>query len=158
MNNNKKPTESELEILQLYLDLEKLRFGDQFEMNFSCTVPNEEQNHILLPAMFIQPYIENAIKHGLFHKKGLKKLLVEFKISDDFLTCIIEDNGIGQEKANEMKIKTLHLHTGFSTEAIQHRVKYLNQSLNKNIIIQTEDLMDGQEALGTRVILQFPLA
>lgn len=148
----------ELEILQLYLDLEKLRFGDQFEMNFSCTVPNDKQNDILLPAMFIQPYIENAIKHGLFHKKGLKKLLVEFKISDDFLTCIIEDNGIGQEKANEMKIKTLHLHTGFSTEAIQHRVKYLNQSLNKNIIIQTEDLMDGQEALGTRVILQFPLA
>lgn len=149
--------DEEVEILQLYLDLEKLRFGNQLKITFSCNVPEEKQSAILLPAMFIQPYIENAIKHGLFHKEGSKKLLVDFTISDDFLTCIIEDNGIGQKKSNEMKIKTLHLHTGFSTEAIEHRVKYLNQSLDKNIIIQTEDLMEGQEAAGTRVILRFPL-
>jgi pentatricopeptide repeat protein len=147
--------EKEIEILQLYLDLEKLRFGDQFEMKFNCTVPSEQQSAILLPAMFIQPYIENAIKHGLFHKKGLKKLLVEFTLSNNLLTCIIEDNGIGQEKANEMKIKTLHLHTGFSTEAIQDRVKFLNQTLNKKILIETIDLLEGNEPKGTRVTLQF---
>lgn len=150
--------DEEVEILQLYLDLEKLRFGDQLKITFSCNVPKEKQSAIELPAMFIQPYIENAIKHGLFHKEGLKKLLVDFSISNDFLTCIIEDNGIGQEKANEMKIKTLHLHTGFSTEAIEHRVKYLNQSLDKNIIIQTEDLMEGKLPTGTRVSLRFPIS
>lgn len=57
-----------------------------------------------------------------------------------------------------MKTKTLHLHTGFSTEAIQHRVKYLNQSLNKKILIKTEDLVTNQQPTGTRVRLQFPLA
>lgn len=150
--------DQELEILRLYLDLEKLRFGNQFEIKFNCDIPNENQSDILLPAMFIQPYIENAIKHGLFHKEGLKKLLVDFKLSDNFLTCIIEDNGIGQEKANNIKVKTLHLHTGFSTEAIQDRVKYLNQSLNKKIIIKTEDLMEHKFPIGTRVTLRFPLA
>jgi hypothetical protein len=150
--------DQELEILRLYLDLEKLRFGDQLEIKFNADIPSEKQSDILLPAMFIQPYIENAIKHGLFHKEGLKKLLVDFKLSDNFLTCIIEDNGIGQEKANEMKIKTLHLHTGFSTEAIHDRVKYLNQSLNKKIIIKTEDLMEQKAPTGTRVTLRFPLS
>jgi tetratricopeptide (TPR) repeat protein len=149
--------DQEVEILQLYLDLEKLRFGDQLEIEFNCDILIEKQNHILLPAMFIQPYIENAIKHGLFHKKGLKKLLVDFSISNNLLTCVIEDNGIGQEKANEMKIKTLHLHTGFSTEAIQHRIKFLNQTLNKKIIIETKDLMENQQPQGTRVTLQFSL-
>jgi tetratricopeptide (TPR) repeat protein/anti-sigma regulatory factor (Ser/Thr protein kinase) len=147
--------DQEIEMLQLYLDLEKLRFGNQFEIKFNCDISSEEQLHILLPAMFIQPYVENAIKHGLFHKKGLKKLLVEFTLSNNFLTCIIEDNGIGQKKANEMKIKTLHLHTGFSTEAIQNRVKFLNQTLNKKILIETIDLLEGNEPKGTRVTLQF---
>lgn len=149
--------DQELEILQLYLDLEKLRFGNEFEIEFNCTIPSEKQSDILLPAMFIQPYIENAIKHGLFHKKGLKKLFIEFRVIPNFLVCIIEDNGIGQKRANEMKTKTLHLHTGFSTEAIQHRVQFLNQTLNKKISVQTEDLMNEQEAIGTRVTLLFSI-
>lgn len=149
--------DQELEILRLYLDLEKLRFGEQLEVAFNCNILPEEQVNIQLPAMFIQPYIENAIKHGLFHKKGLKKLLIEFKQSDRLLTCIIEDNGIGQEEANKMKEKTLHLHTGFSTEAIQYRIQFLNQTLDKKISVQTEDLTEGQQALGTRVTLKFAI-
>lgn len=147
--------DQEIEILQLYLALEKLRFGEQFEIDFNCTIPDDKQASTFLPAMFIQPYIENAIKHGLFHKKGLKKLLVEFRLSNHFLTCVIEDNGIGQEKANEMKIKTAHLHTGFSTEAIQHRIEFLNQTLKKKISIKTEDLLEGNVSKGTRVTLRF---
>lgn len=149
--------DQELDILKLYLDLEKLRFGNQLEITFNSNVLAEDQNKIQLPAMFIQPYIENAIKHGLFHKKGLKKLLVEFNQSKDSLTCIIEDNGIGQVEANKMKEKTLHLHTGFSTEAIKYRIQFLNQTLNKKISVETEDLMDGQNAVGTRVTLLFAI-
>lgn len=147
---------NELEILSLYLDLEKLRFGEQLNVTFNCLVSLEQQTEIQIPAMFIQPYIENAIKHGLFHKKGLKKLLVEFRIEGDFLVCVIEDNGIGQEKANEMKEKTLHLHTGFSTEAIQHRIQFLNQTMQKEIRIQTDDL-GPEPSTGTRITLYFSI-
>lgn len=152
------PLDKELEILKLYLDLEKLRFGDQLTITFDCQISAEQQPNIYLPAMFIQPYIENAIKHGLFHKVGTKKLLVEFSIRKHFLVCIIEDNGIGQAKANEIKEKMAHLHTGFSTEAIQHRVQFLNQTLNKDIQIQTQDLIEQELPIGTRVILHFPIS
>lgn len=150
--------DKEIETLQLYLDLEKLRFGKDLITVFNCPIPPDQQTDIHLPAMFIQPYIENAIKHGLFHKRGSKKLLVEFKIVDNFLVCLIEDNGIGQEKAKEIKEKRQHLHTGFATGAIQDRIQFLNQTMKKEIRVETEDLIEGGQALGTRVTLYFSLA
>lgn len=149
--------EEEVEMLTLYLDLEKLRFGEEFEVDILCNVSEQKQDEIELPAMFIQPYIENAIKHGLFHKQGLKKLKVHFNLKENYLECIVEDNGIGQKKAEEFKIKRLHLHTGFSTEAINERIRLLNETLDKKIALQIEDLFDGENAIGTKITLLFPI-
>lgn len=149
--------EEEIEILGLYLDLEKLRFGDDFIIDFKTEVADADLTAIELPAMFIQPYIENAIKHGLFHKEGKKELKVHFKKQTNYLTCIVEDNGVGQEKSKIYKEKNLHLHTGFSTEAINDRIRLLNETLNKKILLETVDLMENGVAQGTRVTLQFPI-
>lgn len=151
------PLDEEIEILELYLDLEKLRFGDEFKIDFECSLSENEQTEIDIPAMFIQPYIENAIKHGLFHKKGEKQLKVHFFKNNDYLRCEIEDNGVGQEKANQLKQSRLHLHTGFSTEAIENRIRLLNQTLDQKIKVEIIDLLDeNKQAIGTKVLLDFP--
>ena len=150
--------EEELEILDLYLDLEKLRFGEEFHVDLSCDISEEEQETIQLPAMFIQPYVENAIKHGLFNKKGDKRLKVAFSlIKNKTLECVIEDNGIGQKQAAILKKERLHLHTGFSTEAINERIRLLNQTQNKKIELQQIDLAENGQVLGTKIILHFPI-
>lgn len=149
--------EEEIEILKLYLDLEKLRFGEEFNIEFLTEVSDRDLTEIELPAMFIQPYIENSIKHGLFHKEGEKKLKVHFFKEKNYLNCVVEDNGVGQEQAQHYKEKNLHLHTGFSTEAIFNRIRLLNETLNKKIECETIDLLDNNSPLGTKVILRFPL-
>lgn len=148
--------DEEVEILNLYLDLEKLRFGDEFKIDFSCNIPEEEQERIRLPAMFVQPYIENAIKHGLFNKKGEKRLFVSFQmLNEQTLECIVQDNGIGQKQAAALKKDRLH--TGFSKEAINERIQLFNQALDKKIKLQILDLEKDGLALGTKVILYFPV-
>jgi hypothetical protein len=149
--------EEEVKILELYLDLEKLRFGDDFNIDFKVDLTEEDLSSIELPAMFIQPYIENAIKHGLFHKAGPKELKLQFTKNKSYLICVVEDNGVGQEKSKEYKEKNLHLHTGFSTEAINDRIRLLNETLKKKIILETIDLIENNEALGTKIILKFPV-
>lgn len=149
--------EEEIEMLTLYLDLEKLRFGENFKINFKIELAEKDIQSIKLPAMFIQPYIENAIKHGLFHKEGEKQLAVQFFKKNNFLNCIVQDNGVGQKKSNELKKKNRHLHTGFSTEAINDRISLLNKTLQNKILIETIDLIENGEAKGTRVHLQFPI-
>lgn len=151
------PLAEEIEILSLYLDLEKLRFGDDFIINFKAEITESDMANIQLPAMFIQPYIENSIKHGLFHKEGEKKLRVHFYKENNYLNCIVEDNGVGQEKSKQFKEKNLHLHTGFSTEAINDRIRLLNETLDQKIGLETIDLVENGVATGTRVHLQFPI-
>jgi tetratricopeptide (TPR) repeat protein len=149
--------EEEIEILSLYLDLEKLRFGDDFQINFKTELSENDLHSIELPAMFIQPYIENAIKHGLFHKVGQKQLTVHFYKEGKYLNCVVEDNGVGQIKSKEYKEKNLHLHTGFSTEAINDRIRLLNETIDKKILLETIDLVENGEPTGTKVHLQFPV-
>ncbi len=152
------PLDEELEMLQLYLDLEQLRFGEEFHQEITCSISDTEQQQIQLPAMFIQPYVENAIKHGLFHKEGDKRLCVAFTKEQGFLRCEVEDNGVGQVRAAELKVKNLHLHTGFSTEAINERIRLLNETLEHKIELEVIDLTDTQgNASGTRIVLRFPV-
>lgn len=147
--------DEEIEMLQLYLDLERLRFGNRCKLIFQCDIPLYEQQYIKLPSMFIQPYVENAIKHGLLHKKGEKILTIIFSRENDYLKCIVEDNGIGVDEAK--KIRRKRSHTGFSTGAINDRIKLINQASKNDIILKTESLYKDNHAAGTRVTLLFPV-
>src|SRR6218665_489060 len=96
--------DKEIEMLQLYLQFEQLRFDESFK--YSIELDNvADSSEIKIPPMLLQPFVENAIWHGLMPKPGNKKLLIQFKIEDneDVLQCIIEDNGIGMEASARLK-------------------------------------------------------
>lgn len=147
----------EIKTLALYLDIEKARFED--DLTYTITVDSSINTDLTkIPSMLIQPYVENAIKHGLLHKKEEKILTIEFlKIENNFIIKI-DDNGIGRVKSNALnKIKNKN-HQSFATDALQNRISLLNQYTNKNISIETIDKYTiTEQASGTTVIIKLPL-
>lgn len=147
----------EIITLKLYAELEQLRFGEQLQISFKNDVPEEISEDFLLPVMFIQPYIENALKHGLLHKEGEKKLTVHFYVEKTAVVCSIDDNGVGREKSHHLKIKGSNKNLGFSTQANQERIDLLNAGRTKEIKIQIVDKEIDALSSGTTVLLYFPI-
>ncbi|MGB1242209.1 MAG: sensor histidine kinase [Chitinophagales bacterium] len=147
----------ELDALDLYLDLEKLRFEDSLHYKISIA-PNIIAEDILIPSMLIQPYVENAIKHGLFHKKTNRQLSIEFVLnSSNALVCIIQDNGIGRRQSMLINKLRKNKPSSFATSAIQNRLSLLNQSRSLKIEVITRDLAnDAFENCGTEVTIIIP--
>lgn len=148
----------ELEIIELFIQLIRLRFLNDFqsEIKFDGIVP---QSDIVLPPMIIQPFIENAVFHGLKLKEGDKKLLICFsKINDRQMMVTIEDNGIGREKSQELKKINGQTHRSVGTYNIFDRIKLINQLQEEKIKCEIIDLHDenGQPA-GTKVELILPI-
>ncbi len=132
------PLSEELYIIQLYLDLENLRFSESIQIDFKVEIPTEEHDDIYLPAMLIQPYIENVFKHGLLHKKGSKHLEIVFAKENSKLLCTIKDNGVGRKRSAEINKKKKR-HTSFSTRANEKRIQILNEMFNNEIGLEVTD-------------------
>lgn len=146
----------ELEMLELYLELEKLRFGNDFI--YTITVQKElDKDETKLPSLILQLFVENAIKHGLLHKKGEKKLVVEFLVHNNTLICTVTDNGVGRARSAEIKQRSVLTHQSFATKATEKRLELINSSRQKKIKLEVIDLMEGEKALGTKVVLEIPL-
>lgn len=146
---------TEIETLKLYLNLEHSRFNDKFDYSF--TVDEKlETDAITLPPMLIQPFIENAIWHGLRYldEKGLLK--VEIAKEAGLLRIIIEDNGIGRKKSEELKTRFQKGHASTGVMNIENRIQIINHLFNARIGIRIEDL-DKQNMQGTRIVLTMPL-
>lgn len=144
--------EQELKLLELYLSLEKLRFKKK--LNYSIVTNDIED--IMLPPLIIQPFIENALVHGLLHKEGDKKLNITFELKE-FLVCTIEDNGVGRERANLIKNRQRSGYESFSSKAISKRFEILQKIFKGNFGFQYIDLFENQKPVGTRVILTIPV-
>ncbi|WP_394758000.1 histidine kinase, partial [Flavobacterium sp.] len=148
----------ELKALQLYLELEKDRFEDSLEYSFIID-DKIDVNNILIPSLFIQPYIENALKHGLLHKKENRILSISFELNKekDSLICIILDNGIGRKASTELNNKRAYLHKSFATSANEKRIELINKTRIKKASVHIEDLYDEKmESLGTKVVITMP--
>ena len=146
----------EIKLLDTYLELEKMRFGDDFI--FSIHIADEiDSDHLLLPPMILQPFIENALKHGLLHKKGDKNLLIEFKLVQDILICEITDNGVGRKRSEEIKTRNSRTHQSFATEATDKRMDLLNSFNDKKYSFKIIDLLEDDRSLGTKVIISIPI-
>ncbi len=162
LNNSEKnfiPLGDEIEMNQLYLELESLRFKQSFHYTIH-TSDDTDTETTLFPSLLLQPFIENAIWHGLMHQEGEKKLSISFSTRDDILSCIIEDNGIGREKAAEIKAQKLGSHHFASkgTELAQQRVQVLRQTGLTATSIETKDICDTDGSVkGTRVEIKIPL-
>lgn len=147
----------EIELLTLYTELEQLRFGNQLKVSIENKLSEYDSDEFKIPTMFIQPYVENALKHGLLHKNGDKKLSILFKKEHLHIVCCIEDNGVGRRKANAIRTRRNPKHQGFSTKANQERVNLLNINKKQKINIEIIDKVNNNESTGTKVILLFPL-
>lgn len=149
--------EEEINSLNMYLELEKLRFEDTLEYTLEVHIKNTET--IGIPTMLIQPYIENALKHGLFHKKDNRKLFISMtRISKDSLQCIVEDNGVGRKKSNEINKKRAENHKSFALKATTERLDLLNYGSENKIGVHIIDILDNDKnVLGTRVLLKIPI-
>lgn len=144
--------DQELNLIQLYLSLEKLRFKK--ELTYEIHTPDADD--ILIPPLLIQPFIENALVHGLLHKSGDKRITITFRLSDS-LQCVIEDNGIGRERAKAIRKRQRAGYESFSGKAIRKRFDILSDVFKGEFGYQYEDIFCGVECCGTRVTLTIPV-
>ncbi|HET6724000.1 MAG TPA: histidine kinase [Chitinophagaceae bacterium] len=150
----------ELEALELYMQMESLRFKNKFSYSIAVD-ENVETSSIVIPPMLIQPYVENAIWHGLMHKTNGTEGLVKINISKnaDDLLCVIEDNGIGRKKAAELKGQKQNNHKrSMGMQITKDRIEIINKLYNMNASINIYDMEDMQgNAKGTKVELIIPV-
>ncbi|WP_034061346.1 sensor histidine kinase [Lacinutrix jangbogonensis] len=150
--------EEEVHTLNMYLELEKLRFEDS--LNYTIEISNTiDPETINIPTMLIQPYAENALKHGLFHKKENRKLTILIsRISNNAIQCIVEDNGVGRKRSNEINKKRAANHKSFALKATTERLDLLNYGNEKKIGVSIIDLLDtNNQPTGTRIVLKIPI-
>ncbi len=147
--------QSEVAALQLYLEIESNRLGEQF--SYEISVPsNINLEEIQLPPMFLQPFVENAIWHGLLNSerptKEVKILFSKLKQRKG-IKCEIIDNGIGREQAQRLKKNTIKPHQSFGTSLIFDRVTLFNQQYSNQMAVEIEDRIVNNQPQGTTVII-----
>jgi len=144
------PLNKELEIIKIYLELEHFRFKDKFSYTLNIA-PDLDEESYRLPPMLIQPYIENAIWHGLRYKETVGQLTVTLSDVQGDLKVVVEDDGIGRKKSQELKTKNQKKSKSTALKNIGERVKILQQLHHLKLnILQEDGLPDGT---GTRITL-----
>ncbi len=156
-DKNEVTIEKEFETIDLYISLEKARFDDDFE--YKIVFPDEvDLSQHTIPSMIIQPFVENAIKHGLMHKTGLKIVEIKLELLENVWCFTIDDNGIGR-KASEIINQKIKKHISFATKAIDNRVGLMNKTNNIAIDIEVIDKkLNNEESLGTRIKIYIPFS
>ncbi len=136
--------EEEMGFLRNYLKLESNRFGEAFQYRVSVDAALEGE-WIRIPALITQPFVENALRHGLLHQKGQKQLDISCTGLPGDLLIRIADNGIGREAAAKINAQRTEKHQSFATQAIEQRISYLRQSGGPTITLSIQDLSPGTE-------------
>jgi sensor histidine kinase YesM len=143
----------EVEILELYLDMECLRFKNAFD--YKITVDELiDADDVRIPPLLLQPFVENAIWHGLMHKEERGFLSITMQATDDTLTCTIRDNGIGRKQAELFKSKSAEKHKSMGLQITAERMVLLTGTGEPGHFFQIEDLYEPNgKAAGTQVVL-----
>jgi tetratricopeptide (TPR) repeat protein len=149
--------ENELEALRLYLDLEVARFEHHFEYQITCD-PDLEIEHLDVPPLIIQPYVENAIWHGLMHKGDKGHLSIELHQENNTLHCLVTDDGVGRKRAAALKSKSASKNKSLGMKITAQRLELINALNEKATTVVVTDLVDSSgEACGTSVLLMIPV-
>jgi len=157
LTNSKKSfitLEDELEMLRLYLEMERLRF--QYSFDYHISFKNEiDPENIFIPSLLLQPFAENAIWHGLMHKEGNGYLEIALSLEEKILICTITDNGIGRYKASEIKSKSAAKQKSMGLQITAERLALLNLERNVQTSFDIEDITDDRgNPTGTKVTLR----
>ena len=161
LNNSDKPTVTvgeDLEALKLYLELEQMRFEEKFEYEIIVD-ETVDADYDIMPPLLMQPYVENAILHGLNPMPTKGKLTITLSSKNNFLICTISDNGIGRDRAAEIK-RTMPFgkHKSLGMKITEDRLKILNEINSSKLSVIINDLKDtNNNSLGTQVELFVPL-
>jgi sensor histidine kinase YesM len=108
--------------------------------------------------MLIQPFVENAIEHGIRHKPEKGMICISFQLLDRWLSVKVEDNGVGRKKARELEGDQRKDHSSVSTHLIRERLKILNKKSRRKMTLDIIDLFDDTGTpTGTRVIITIPV-
>ena len=167
MENSKEdfvPLAKEIELLQNYLELEKSRFPEKFDFNIHIDDALYADDSFIIPGMLIQPYIENAIQHGLINKNSKGDLWLSLERNNGLLICKIEDNGIGRARAQEIEQGKVSRHKSLGIKVTEERISGLFALLDYKMEVVTEDLFEIKQAseetpqpAGTRVTISIPV-
>ena len=148
--------ESELESLSLYLEMEALRFNNYF--TYKISVQKDIDAEVLkVPPLIIQPYVENAIWHGLMHKEETGELNIDISSHEDHLYFRITDNGIGRKKAAALASKSATKHKSMGLRITAQRIAMIQSMNAREVPVSIVDLTypDGSAA-GTEVTIKMP--
>ncbi len=146
----------ELETLGLYMEMESLRFNHRFEYEINAD-PELDLKEFEIPPMLLQPFVENAIWHGLMHKAGKGKVQLNISREDGFLKCSIQDDGVGRGKSAEFRKPTPGKRS-MGMNITKDRIETINKIYNTNTTVTITDLMDDKGApAGTKVDVLIPL-
>jgi tetratricopeptide (TPR) repeat protein len=149
------PIDKEIESLQNYLELEQLRFHDKFEFEIQST-ENVEFN-MGLPPLLIQPFVENAILHGMVPKEGKGKISVNFDVKDEQLVCTITDDGIGLSESKLLKENSVTAHQSMALDITKKRLKIMESITSKSARIEIVELKSAEQKTGTKATLYLPI-
>ena len=147
--------EEELEMLSLYLSLEKLRFKEK--LSYSIDIEKvSDMDHFYIPPLLLQPFVENAIWHGIMQKETNGQLNIEvIQPNDDSIRCIIDDDGIGREHSLTLQNKNKIKHKSAGLELTKKRIEIVKELYKKKIAFEFIDKKDAQgNSLGTQVIFE----
>ncbi len=148
------PLSVDLRALKIYVELESLRFAERFEYDFTIGAEVDAE-YVLLPPMLIQPYVENAIWHGLLHKsEGTGKLSVTIRaLNTQSLQIIIRDNGVGRAAAQEAKSRSATVQKSLGMHISQERLEKLAAAHDFAASVKVRDLTSQGRAAGTEVVI-----
>jgi sensor histidine kinase YesM len=148
--------QEELETLLLYIELEQIRFDNKFEL--TCVVDDEiRMEQVMIPPMLLQPFVENAIWHGLMHKKDKGHLQLQFSADDGMVACIIEDDGVGRDRAAELKSLSANKYKSMGMGITRDRIEIMNKMDALGITTEIIDKKDDHgNSTGTKIIVRIP--
>jgi len=150
--------EKELETLQLYIQMEAMRFKDK--VKFRIRIDKDiDQQFIEIPPLLLQPFVENAIWHGLMHKEEGGLIQIDITLPQEQLLHIeIIDDGIGREQSAAYKSKSATRNKSYGMKVTNERIELINQIYKTNTKVEIIDLKnDSGEATGTKVVLNIPI-
>jgi len=148
------PLEEEVKCLELYIQMEQFRCKNSFTyyVKYHDGVNTEEA---MIPPLLLQPFVENAIWHGVNPKEGDGRIGIEFFQKEEALYCVIKDNGIGRKKASELKSQLAENHKSMGLQITKERLAMIGELQNNESPVGIEDMYDEKgKAAGTKVTIR----
>lgn len=150
------PIGEEIETLKLYVELERARLNGKFDFSITAD-PQIDHEEVMVPPMLVQPFVENAIKHGLKNRQGTGQLDIHFGVNEKALICTVRDDGIGRKMAEEIRRSERSGHRSVGVELTRERLTAMEKDFGTRLELKIRDLEDPQgKPAGTEIVIPVP--